>query len=145
MVTVVEHRIRTKLSTADIGIAFRDYIPQRAPGAIGFTWSRKLAWRFSTPTEDANPFAAIERQDAPEFRVAAHFSLRKRPILANDAQVAAWDGSISLDVWEKESYRIALISCLDGPGPKAQVRLVLDQLKTADPAAEIEVSRTKLR
>lgn len=89
MVTVVEHRIRTKLSTADIGIAFRDYIPQRAPGAIGFTWSRKLAWRFSTPTEDANPFAAIERQDAPEFRVAAHFSLRKRPILANDAQVAA--------------------------------------------------------
>lgn len=120
MAKVVEHRIRTRLPTADIGITFRDHIQQRAPGAIGLTWSRKLAWRFSTPAETENPFAAIERSDEPEFRVVAHFGLRKRPLMASDAQVAAWDGSILLQVWDNGPYRMARISCLNGPGPKAQ-------------------------
>lgn len=139
---VVEHTIHTKLSTADIGLTFRDYIQERPQGAIAVMWARKLSWRFSTPAEDSNPFATIERSDEPSFRVVAHHSLRKRPLLANDAQVAAWDGSISLDVWDKVQYRLAVIRCLNGPGPKAAVRLVLDQLKVADPGAEIKVSRS---
>lgn len=136
-----QYQIQTKLPTTEIATIFRDRIQSRPSGFFGFTWSRKVAWRFSTPPEEDNPFAEIDNSDKPAFRVLAHHSLAKRPILANDAQVATWDGFISLDIWDKDSYRLVLITCQPGPAPKAHVGLVLEQLKTKDSTAEVNAGR----
>lgn len=132
-----EYSIRTSLSTKEIATTFRDYIQGRSPGFTGATWSRKLAWSFSTPAEENNPFAEIENKDRPAFRVSADHRLAKKPLFMTDAQVASWDGSITLEIYEEDTFRIARIHSWTGPGHKAQVKLVLDQITAVDSSAEV--------
>ena len=140
MAGLAEYQIRTNLTTRDIATTFREHIQGRAPGFIGFAWSRKVAWTFSTPPNAGNSFAEIDNIGILAFRVLAHHGLPKKPMFANDARLAQLSGIISLDIWDDNSYRVARIICLPGLGPKAHVELVLEQLKKRDLAAEITVA-----
>jgi hypothetical protein len=143
MAEFIEHRIRTWLVTADIGLIFRDYIQGRAAGFISVgSWSKSLAWKFSTPAQEENPFEAFQEAEKPAFRVTAEHSLAKRPMRYSDAVAASFNGQITLDIWDMEQYRIANIVCKNAPGPKAQVRLVLDQLTQMDPAAKVDIKKS---
>lgn len=141
MVRLAVYEIRTKLPTNDVARIFRDRVRERPSGPIGLAWSRKVAWRFMSVPDDDDPFSAMDGSKKPAFRAIAHHSLAKRPFLATDGQVAMWEGDISLDIWDNESYRLVRMACISAPAPKAHVTLVVNGIRGQDPQAQVQTGK----
>jgi hypothetical protein len=109
MAYVVDHSFVTVLPVGQIATTFRDDI-QKIKGIFGKTAGAMLGWgwRFSTPTQKDDPFAAFEGQQAPVFSVIGHFGMQNasEPTTNVGAIVqVGTSGSVRLDIWDEGDRR----------------------------------------